>query len=518
MPGSTTTASARGRRLARRVRHRARRRAHGAARRGTLLTVRALAALRRPHRRVRLPGERPRVRILLRHAYGQGGTIRTVLAVSGYLARDHDVEIVSLLRERERPFFTVPPGVTVRVADDRTVPHGRVARLLARLPSVLAPGSGRDARETLYTDLRLARMLAGPQPDVLMGTRPALNLIVAETAPRGVAAVGQDHMNLGVYDETLRNGIRRSYPRLAALTVLTEASMADFAAEVPGLPVVRIPNAAVTPGGPPSRRQEKVVLAAGRLTRQKGFDLLLKAWRQVAAAHPDWTLRIFGSGRQYTKIDNMIADLGLSGSVVRKGRTADLPGEMERASVYVLSSRHEGMPMVILEAMSKGLPVVSFACPTGPAEMITDGVDGLLAPPRDVDALAAALDRVITDGALRDRLGERARTSVRAYDMDRVGPMWARLVQDLTHGRVPETSRLERTADQQAQAEPERGSGQTGGHASGGVEQRPSPQPVLQEPEGLVPERGVGGERAAEPGTGERAELLTGGQTGQKPE
>jgi len=119
------------------------------------------------------------------------------------------------------------------------------------------------------------------------------------------------------------------------------------------------------------------------------------------------------------------------------GPTGDLGAEMAKASVYVLSSRFEGMPMVVLEAMSKGLPVVAFDCPTGPAELIRHGHDGLLVPPRDVAALAAALDEIVSDAALRRRMGENARRSAEAYRLPVIGARWEELIDRLVRSRPP---------------------------------------------------------------------------------
>nr|BFE38999.1 hypothetical protein GCM10010200_112500 [Actinomadura rugatobispora] len=422
--------------------HWAARPVHRTLRRSVLAIVRCLLAMRRPPR----PGERLRVRVLLQHANGTGGTIRTVLNLGGHLAREHDVEIVSVFRRSAEPFFTVSPRLRIRFADDRTgPPRGRVARLpfrlLSRLPSVITPVDDASFRGmSLWSDLLLLRVLCGRQPDVLIGTRPSLNLLVADLAPRGVVTIGQDHMNLAAYRPGLRREIERAYPRLTAVSVLTERSRADYTAVLAGAPtrVVRIPNALpVLPGGP-SPRERKVILAAGRLTRQKGFDLLVRAYEPLAAEHPDWTLRIFGAGARRDRLRQMIDERGLAGRVVLRGRTPDLAGEMERASVYVLSSRFEGMPMVIIEAMSKGLPVVAFDCPTGPGEMIQNGGDGLLVPEGDVAGLTAALRTVIEDPALRERLGERALASSGAYHLDRIGPQWSRLLRELSPGPAPE--------------------------------------------------------------------------------
>lgn len=382
------------------------------------------------------------MRVLLQNAHGTGGTIRTVLNLCGHLARDHDVEIVSVLKRSRRPFFPLPAGVTVTYADDLLGPKGRSARLLSRLPSLLTPADEASFRHmSLWTDvclLRRAVWRAAP-PDVLIGTRPSLNLLAAELAPAGVATIGQDHMHLGAYRPVLRRQIVRAYRRLDVVTTLTEADRAEYEAALAGSPVrvVRIPNAAPALPERPSQRVHKVVVAAGRLVHAKGFDVLLHAFVPIAAEHPDWTLRVFGGGPRRDRLRALIDDLGLGGRAELCPRTRDLYGEMGRAAVYALSSRREGMPMVVIEAMGMGLAVVAFDCPTGPAEMIVHGRDGLLVPAGDVDALTAALRAVITDSGLRDRLGEAALRSARAHHLDRIGPRWSRLIRELVPAAPP---------------------------------------------------------------------------------
>ncbi|WP_289009580.1 glycosyltransferase family 4 protein [uncultured Thermomonospora sp.] len=385
-------------------------------------------------------GERVRVRILLQHAYGMGGTIRTALNLAGHLAHRYDVEVLSVIRKRREPFFAVPPGVRIVDVDDQTVRPGPLGRLLARLPSALTPPRDVTAPGvSLLTDLRLARALLRGRTDVLIGTKPVHNMLIAEVAPRSVAAIGQDHMNLTAYRPWLRAGIARSYPRLDLLAVLTHASVRGFTELLGerGPRVVRVPNAVPPLNGGMADPDRKVIITAGRLVPQKGYDLLIKAYAQVAAAHPDWRLRIFGSGRERRRLGRLIARHGLEEVVELCGPTGDLGAEMAKASVYVLSSRFEGMPMVVLEAMSKGLPVVAFDCPTGPAELIRHGHDGLLVPPRDVAALAAALDEIISDAALRRRMGENARRSAEAYRLPVIGARWEELIDRLVRSRPP---------------------------------------------------------------------------------
>ncbi|WP_019631459.1 glycosyltransferase family 4 protein [Actinomadura atramentaria] len=386
------------------------------------------------------PPSARRVVVLVQHAQGTGGTVRTVLTYAAYLARHHDVEVVGLVRESARPFFPFPPGVRVTWLDDRVEPprgaRGLVRAVLARVPSALVPvGEPSRGRCSLWTDALLVRRLRSLRGCVVIGTRPSLNLAAARFAGADVITVGQEHMNLAAHRPGVRAEILRRYPRLDALVTLTRADLESFRREVPGLARPhRIPNAVPALGGGRADPAARVVLAAGRLVPQKGFDLLLAAWERVEAAHPDWELRIFGAGRLQRSLTKKVAAHGLTRARLM-GRTDAIGEEMGKASVYALSSRFEGLPMVLIEAMSKGMAVVAFDCPTGPAEVVADGADGLLVPAEDVAALARALDRAMTDEDLRRRLGERAVETARRYDLDAVGARWDELLDELVRAR-----------------------------------------------------------------------------------
>ena len=177
------------------------------------------------------------------------------------------------------------------------------------------------------------------------------------------------------------------------------------------------------------------MVAAGRLVPQKGFDLLIDAFEQVHHKHPEWQLHIFGAGRCRPELTERIAQRGLGGAIRLRGRTRDLDAELAKASIFVLSSRKEGLPMVLLEAMGTGLPVVSFDCPTGPAEVVEDGVNGLLVPAGDVAGLAAGMSRLIADGGERAEMGRAARTTGARYAMPVVAAQWEELFGELAGRR-----------------------------------------------------------------------------------
>jgi len=196
------------------------------------------------------------------------------------------------------------------------------------------------------------------------------------------------------------------------------------------VPVTVIPNSARPLSGPPVDPAARVAVAAGRFGKlgQKGFDLLIPAWASAAERHPDWQLRIYGDGVLRRRLEGMIEALELDDRVKLPGATDNMGQAMSEASIFVLSSRYEGFPLILLEAMSKGLACVSFDCPTGPREVVHHGENGLLVPPADVEQLADAIVEVIEDDELRRRLGEAGRVTARAFEMASIGPQWDALL------------------------------------------------------------------------------------------
>ena len=385
------------------------------------------AALPRP--RVQ-PGEK--VHVLLLHAYGLGGTVRTSFNLAEGLAEHREVELISMIRRREAPFFPFPDGVAVSVADDQR----RRGGLLARLPSVLIhPEDYAYPYASLRTDLALLRRLRSIRSGVLVTTRPAFNLLAARLAPRGLLTIGQEHMNFHSHRPRLAADIARHYRRLEVLTVLTAADAADYAAVARR--VERIPNAVPRLGGGTAALDAKVVVAAGRLETQKGFDLLIAAWERVAARHPDWQLRIYGSGPRRAELRRMILDRGLHERVLLMGRTSHMGEALAEATLFVLSSRFEGFGMVIVEAMSKGLPVVSFDCPRGPGEILRHGRDGILVPAGDVAGLANGLLELIEDEPRRRSYGAAAVENARSYAVVSIAGRWQELLREQANRELP---------------------------------------------------------------------------------
>ena len=166
------------------------------------------------------------------------------------------------------------------------------------------------------------------------------------------------------------------------------------------------------------------VIAIGRLEAVKGFDMLLRAFAQIAQQHPGWSLMIIGDGSEREQLQELAAALHISDRVSWEGAVKEPEKELHRSDLFVLSSRYEGFPMALLEAMACGLPVVSFDCPSGPRAIIHDGEDGLLVPPNEIGGLAAAISRLMSSEDERKRLGEHATHVVERFGLEKIADMW----------------------------------------------------------------------------------------------
>ncbi|GAA2723086.1 MULTISPECIES: glycosyltransferase family 4 protein [Streptomyces] len=373
-----------------------------------------------------------RISFLIHNAYAIGGTVRTTYTLAGVLAEQHDVEIVSVFRHREQPLFAPAAAVRLRhLVDLRRggsayegdhPEHGRPAEVFPR-------AEGRYRQYSTLTDRRIAEHLRGLDCDVVVGTRPGLNVHIARQARRGPVRVGQEHLTLGTHSAALKRVLRAHYPRLDAVTTVTEADARTYRRlmRLPGVHVEAVPNGVPAPALAPADGSGKWVVAAGRLAPAKRYDVLIRAFAQVVARRPDWRLRIYGAGAERARLRALIEDLGLYNHVYLMGAVTPLDPEWVKGSIGVVTSSLESFGLTIVEAMRCGLPVVATDCPHGPGEIIDDGTDGLLVPVGGPDAVAAALLRLIDDDELRRTMGAAALAASARFDPCRIAERYEAL-------------------------------------------------------------------------------------------
>ncbi|MFF9031702.1 glycosyltransferase family 4 protein [Streptomyces iakyrus] len=370
-----------------------------------------------------------KISFLIHNAYGIGGTITTTFNLAGALAERHDVEIVSVLRHREDPNLVPDPRVRLRALVDL---RKEADHPLHQRPAKVFPAAEyRHHQYSELTDQRIGECLAALDADVVIGTRPGLNVHIARQAPQHVLRVGQEHLTLDNHSPRLRTALRRAYRRLDVITTVTEADAAAYRRKMwlPGVHVEALPNSVPDPALPPADSTAKVVIAAGRLVPVKRYDLLIEAFARVAAVHPDWKLRIYGKGDEQPRLRELIERLGLWNNVFLMGAATPMEAEWAKGSIGAAASNFEPFGMTIVEAMRCGLPVVSTDCPYGPGEIIADGTDGRLVPVGDRDALAAALLDLVGDDERRRRMSRAALDNARRFAPGPVVAQAERLLQ-----------------------------------------------------------------------------------------
>lgn len=176
--------------------------------------------------------------------------------------------------------------------------------------------------------------------------------------------------------------------------------------------------------------KNKKVIAVGRLEYQKGFDILIDVWKKVNEICNDWILEIYGEGNERKKLENKIREYGLEDKIFLKGIEKNIGNKYLESSIYIMTSRFEGMPMVLLEAQSYGLPLVSFDCPCGPKDMIENGKNGYIVKFADVEGMVSKILKLIQNESLRKKFGNNSLKSVKKYSKEVIIQKWEELLNE----------------------------------------------------------------------------------------
>ncbi|MDP3178009.1 MAG: glycosyltransferase family 4 protein [Spirochaetaceae bacterium] len=337
---------------------------------------------------------------VVRDASGWAGTERVLNLVANGLSERFPVTVLSLVRAGPGTGYAYSDRVNIHSLGVSGGPAGIVAANLGAA-SYIAKG-GFDV--------------------VVVAGIGEIKFLLAALVRGGRRFIGWEHFNAARTHKRLnRKAAARFFDTIVTLTerdaadwrrlLLPRAKIAAIPNPVPEIPAVAAPL------------QAKRVLALGRLEEQKRFDLLIEAFSRFTVARPDWTLRIRGSGSARGRLVALARERGVADKVEILEPTRDIDAEYRGASIYAMSSAFEGFPMTLLEAKAYGLPCVSFDCPTGPAELIRDGVDGFLTPLFDVASLAERLGALADDRELRLRMGANGREDVARFS---IGPILAR--------------------------------------------------------------------------------------------
>jgi glycosyltransferase involved in cell wall biosynthesis len=335
-----------------------------------------------------------------------GGIERVIAAHIGFLIEAYSVTL--LTKDNRVSFFPLPSSVA---RESLNIEFGmNMTSRLRRVLTILAT--------FVRTTRELRRRLDEINPEIIYVATPLnlLELFLAGAVGRRIVAT--EHSSFSAYNSVYKRIVDALYPRVALLTVPTRLDSKRYTDK--GIPNVYLPNPISLPQGSTSDLSSKVALCIGRLTADKRHDLLIDIWSMSNLSSQGWKLRIVGKGERANELSEQIRRLGLSESVSIIAPTTSIADEYMRASVFLLTSRAEGFGLVLAEAMTFGVPCISFDCPSGPRDIIEDKVSGRLVAEGDVSGYVSALQHLAADLDTRLKYGNESRLSSRRFQAPNV--------------------------------------------------------------------------------------------------
>ncbi len=362
--------------------------------------------------------------MVLLYSMGSGGAERVTANLSNYwVAQGNEVTIATIASQNFNSYDLDP----------------RIERIYLDLQS-----DSKNVLMGLYHNairvVSVRRLIKQLQPDIAIAMMTTSNVILAlaTLGMTNIKTIGSERSNPSVN----RVGrlwtllMKYTYRLLSAVTAMSTQSQEWLQVNTNAKSVIAIPNFAswplpsYEPKVMPPKSQRKILLAVGRLVNEKGQAMLIDAFSKVEKKYPDWDLFIVGEGYLENSLKKQVNQLDLDERIFFPGKVGNVCDWYESSDLYVMSSVVEGFPNTLVEAMSYGLPSVSFDCDTGPRDIITHEVNGLLVKPKDIDGLAEALDRMMGDDELRKQFAIKAPEVRDKFSLEKITGMWETLFQN----------------------------------------------------------------------------------------
>jgi len=345
-----------------------------------------------------------RIMIYITGMEGGGAERQTAILSNNFTLSGHDVCIVVKTHGRSR--YMLHQKVRIIVARKLRDSQNKVQAIINNISNIMSIG----------------KIIRKEAPDIVfcVGITRLFDVVFATVLKSNVRVVYFEVSNpyKNLHDKTWKL-LKRPLSRVADGCLFQTERAAGY------YPISVRKRSAVIPNPIESQRYEnlkdiskrkKVIVSAGRLIPLKGYDVLLKAFSKVSDVFPDYNLVIYGEGGERESLSVLSKTLGISHKVNFPGFSEDIISDIYDASVFVLSSHHEGMPNTLMEAMACGIPCVSTDCEMGPRELIDDGVNGLLVPVGDVDKMADAIISLLSSSEFASSLGKNAKRILKTHD------------------------------------------------------------------------------------------------------
>jgi GalNAc-alpha-(1->4)-GalNAc-alpha-(1->3)-diNAcBac-PP-undecaprenol alpha-1,4-N-acetyl-D-galactosaminyltransferase len=355
---------------------------------------------------------------LIIYALGGGGAERVMSILANYWAsHGWDVTLIMLVGPTKPSFYSLDPRIKIQSLG-----------LDQKAASLLGGICNTWQRVSV-----LRREIIASEPDVTISFMNSVNVYnILACWNLNIPTIVSEHTYPGANDANkIWQFLMKKFYRYADLvTVLTQNAVPFYPVEE-GYQTIVMPNPIATPD--PAVAIERLLptpslISVGRLDPRKGFDLLLRAFHQIHDRHPDWQLTILGEGPIRSELEELRSELQLEDCVHLPGAVKNVPDYLHQADLFVMSSRVEGFPMALCEAMACGLPTIATDCLSGPSDIIDCGVNGLLVPTEDVNALAAGLDALMSDPAKRQQFAQTAPQILDRFGLEQVMKLWDKAI------------------------------------------------------------------------------------------
>jgi amylovoran biosynthesis glycosyltransferase AmsD len=366
----------------------------------------------------RRENKKPRIAILINDMHVSGGIQRVAANLVRELGQHYESLLLSV-EPLKNPVFH-EPGLDFRSLDFPRAANSRLGYIL----------------ELSKAGLKLRKFVKDHQIDIVIAIWYDWSSIAALALPKSIKKIGCEHIAYGEATRLWRLMRKIAYRRLDAVVGLTQEDLPRLS-QISRFACV-IPNCVPLPPLTPIKQREKILLTVGHLIPRKGFDRLLWSLKRPLHELSDWKLVVLGGGEKghidwgyIDYLSTLVNLLQLNDKVEFHPATKNIEAWYRRASIYVMGSRQEGLPLVLIEAKAQGLPIISFNCPTGPKEIVRPNVDGFLIE-NDGEAFEEAAFALMTNEELRQRMSAAALEDVRnRFSVDAVTNQWRKLIDSL---------------------------------------------------------------------------------------
>ena len=352
-----------------------------------------------------------KVAILISDISQSAGTERAVVNLSNSLTKktDYQVYIISVYSNpSDNPFYILDEGVTV-------------------LHLGYSYGLSRSKRLVTYSKLRkqINNIIKKNGIEVILGTIHAYNILISTL--KGVKKIGCEHLNYNSCPSVVRPIRKVAYKKLDYVVLLTKQD-AEHYCFLNDDKIRVIPNISSFERIEPAKLSNHKIIMVGRFSYQKGYDILVDIISGMKSRMGDWTIDIYGQGEDESSIIKQIEENNLHKTIKIHTPVTNIRDKMLEASIYLMTSRYEGLPMVLIEAQSCGLPIVSFDCPEGPREIITDNKDGFIVKDFDKELLKDRLITLIENEKIRRKFGNNAFENSKRFSPEEIVSKWSDLL------------------------------------------------------------------------------------------